>query len=107
MTELQDLPPELITLVLSGAELDDIMSYCSSSRYAASICRNELLWRELYRRDYGMDKKYPSLSWLENYIEVSHSDRLVRHAIKTADVDVFKFASREDRTQGSGICTII
>lgn len=54
MTELSDMPPELIMETLLQLPYSHVPLFCRSSRAAAELCRTPYFWKLLYQRDFSI-----------------------------------------------------
>ncbi len=60
---LYSMPDEVIWEIIKTLPVGDILSLCSSTKRFEPFCQDELLWKELMRRDFGVDAKPQNMTW--------------------------------------------
>ena len=68
-SHINDLSPEVLQNVLSSMSYSDIMAYCSTNRYARSICMDDQFWINKL----GMELGDAVIQYITHY---SHPDTL-------------------------------
>ncbi len=53
---LQKMPPEIIVEIMKKLKFFDVKRLCKTSSYLLSICKNDMLWKMLLRRDFNIHK---------------------------------------------------
>jgi hypothetical protein len=66
------LPAEIMEKIMLSANRRDLKSLCSLNHITASICRDELFWKQKLLIDYGTTKNIPGLSYKESWMYHSH-----------------------------------
>lgn len=66
-----NLPPEDILNILQYLPIKDLNSFCLTSSNSRLLCTDDLLWKSMTQRIYGVTQKIDSnLSWLQNFIKL-------------------------------------
>ena len=74
--QLESLPQDMQLEILSHLTLPELLNYCNTNKQLASLCKSELLWEKMVKRDYP-DRPKGDLSWRENYIKAYQSMQLI------------------------------
>ena len=65
---LLDLPDDIIINdILPNLTLDQMRHICAINPRMNELCKNEMLWRRLYHRDFPKERQISSLSPRRNY----------------------------------------
>ena len=75
MSEWEILPDTLVLRVVGYLRVKDVLAAGATCHRWARLCRDNLLWKHLLLRDFGLGKKTPlavgAESWLEEYIRLT------------------------------------
>lgn len=63
---MDKLPDEIIIIILSKFNVNDLLSYSLINKKFAYLCRCDVLWKQLVFNKFGIVDKVMS-SWLQNY----------------------------------------
>lgn len=86
MSNINDLPPEIIYQILLVSEYEDVRSYCRTSKFAHDLCSDVGFWIE--KLDYELEYKDS-----EGYIiKPSH------HIVRRVGIDIYRKWKIKDLT---------
>ena len=67
-SDLLRLPYELQLQIAMDLDTQSVLNLCSSARMLNStLCKDEFFWKTKYTRDFGPEKLYSRMTWLDNY----------------------------------------
>nr|QBK92116.1 MAG: F-box-like protein [Pithovirus LCPAC304] len=67
-SDLLRLPYELQLQIAMDLDTQSVLNLCSSARMLNStLCKDESFWKTKYTRDFGPEKLYSRMTWLDNY----------------------------------------
>ncbi len=67
-SDLLRLPYELQLQIAMDLDTRSVLNLCSSARMLNStLCKDEFFWKTKYTRDFGPEKLYSRMTWLDNY----------------------------------------
>jgi hypothetical protein len=69
---MEELPDELKLELLLDVGYPGLCELCQVNQSFANICRDELLWRRLYKLDYPDWTKNEDSTWRESYLDLWH-----------------------------------
>ncbi len=70
---LASMPDEVLWEIIRTLPAADIISLCSSAKRFKPFCQDQLLWKELVRRDFGVDTKPQDMTWKIFYFSIKPS----------------------------------
>ena len=76
-SNLDILPPEMITQFLMRLGPKDLANYCQTSKSAKVYCQNDHFWKDKYRYDYG--PSMPVLTEGEKWIDIYKERKMARN----------------------------
>lgn len=75
---MEELPDELKFQLLLDVGYPGLRELCRTNQNFARICRDELLWRRLFERDFPDWEKNETKTWRESYLELWHDFESIR-----------------------------
>ncbi|SNW62635.1 F-box domain-containing protein [Orpheovirus IHUMI-LCC2] len=71
MEEGNIFPDEILLDILNNLSTEELMRVCITSKYNNILCKDEILWQNLYFDNFGLhEKTLSNKSWYDNYIYV-------------------------------------
>src|SRR5437868_3044278 len=103
-SELENLPPEIITSILLDLSYDDLLHLCQVSHYLSSFCRNESFWREKAYRDFQFPKSLfdqfkpqePRLQYLRIEAMINNPNQYLVEGAKDGNVALVRYLIEEE-----------
>ena len=84
VVELMDLDPELLQIALVTLNYQDLLRFCTVSKKAAAICRNEHFWKLKVKRDFG--RRFPDAQ--EGVLHTSNWREEYKYYLKNLEKDL-------------------
>lgn len=87
-TNILSLPRDAQLLILKELPSKDLLNICKVNKRFRILCKDDLLWKELYRNEFGglrLSPFGPLASWYENYREEFINREKYKEAIEIED----------------------
>nr|QBK87337.1 MAG: F-box-like family protein [Marseillevirus LCMAC201] len=66
-SEIEKLPAEIIVGIMSNLNMEDVLNLCLVNKDWYGICKDEMVWKLLYEKDFPEAKKLKNKTWYESY----------------------------------------
>jgi hypothetical protein len=97
----ENMPPELIDLILHGASVKDIINFCMTSKAHSGYCDDPHLWRALLFRDFNVTQLQGQILVKGKKLSVQKDPKTVYKAIVALGKQMEKLARSINKASGN------